>query len=346
MVMMKMAAFSNAAALLLFFSVFAPADSTGCDMYGAAKANVTVPLPYNLKKSDHLRWRHDNSIILDQRPNKFVKGSLSDITENGSLILKNLDQSKEGTYTPEIYEDGKSKGNMGSIKLCILEPVSQPQVKIQCLSPSVKFTCAVDKGDNPTFEWLQNSKILANAKEPFLTKTVKAVETATFSCKVSNKVSSMTSPDVKQNCIKGSDSESLLNREIYGINIWILVGSGGGLVLVLMILVIVCCIRNKRRKHEEELRLQLASANQHHHQHQNQHHHHQQQPAGHTGPRQNRSRQQRNQQRNQQNPTPDHPNGQPQPSPRRPAQAPRPADTKEEQPPPLPQPRKKGPRAP
>ena len=77
---------------------------------------------------------------------------------------------------------------------------------------------------------------------------------------------------------------------------------------------------------EEELRLGWTNPNQQHHHHQHgpapsqhhHHHHHQQQPAGHTGPRQHRTKQPRGQQRPSRDPA--HPNGQPQPSPRRAAQ--------------------------
>nr|XP_040031949.1 uncharacterized protein LOC120819029 isoform X1 [Gasterosteus aculeatus aculeatus] len=121
-----------------------------------------------------------------------------------------------------------------------------------------------------------------------------------------------------------------------------------GVVLLLIICVIVGCVCSKRKKRlhleeEEELRLAWTNEKQQHPQHhhrpdQQPHCHHrepQQQPAGHTGPRQHRSRQQR----------PGAPE-QPRPSPRRPAQAPRPpGQNEEEQPPPLPQPRTKGPGA-
>ncbi|XP_039648624.1 immunoglobulin superfamily member 8-like isoform X2 [Perca fluviatilis] len=95
---------------------------------------------------------------------------------------------------------------------------------------------------------------------------------------------------------------------------------------------------------EEELRLAWTNDQQHHqHNHPSDPRHHrcQQQPAGHTGPRQHRSKQQREQQ--QQHPRAlDPPGAYPEPSPRRLPQAPRPVDkTDDEQPPPLPQPNKK-----
>ncbi|XP_034470182.1 T-cell surface antigen CD2 [Hippoglossus hippoglossus] len=169
---------------------------------------------------------------------------------------------------------------------------------------------------------------------------------------------------------------SFFPTDFWGI-IWICVGGGGGLVLLLIIIVIVCCVRAKRKKRiqkkdEEELRLRWANPeqqqqhqcpqhghpasrrHQHQHQHQDQpqdqpqdqhqdQHQHQQpqqqkQPAGHTGPRQHRSKQHRPR-------APEPPAGHPQPSPRRPAQTSR-ADVNgdDEKPPPLPQPRSKTPR--
>lgn len=79
-------------------------------------------------------------------------------------------------------------------------------------------------------------------------------------------------------------------------------------------------------KDEEELRLDWTNTEQHHHPHNHKHqhhnpptdHHHQQQrqAAGHTGPRPNRSRQQREPRAR----LPEPPGSQPQPSPRKPAQ--------------------------
>ncbi|KAF1371803.1 hypothetical protein PFLUV_G00272890 [Perca fluviatilis] len=138
-------------------------------------------------------------------------------------------------------------------------------------------------------------------------------------------------------------------EKLLGSNTWICVGAKGGVVLVLIIVVIVCCVRSKQKKRmqlkdEEELRLAWTNDQQHHqHNHPSDPRHHrcQQQPAGHTGPRQHRSKQQREQQ--QQHPRAlDPPGAYPEPSPRRLPQAPRPVDkTDDEQPPPLPQPNKK-----
>ncbi|KAI3365914.1 hypothetical protein L3Q82_000738 [Scortum barcoo] len=242
------------------------------------------------------------------------------------------------------------------------DSVPKPTVTTDCVKPSsVKFTCSVhQQAKELTFEWLKNEKPLPGKKDKTLTEIAEKVEKDDFSCKVSNKASSQTSVAVKQNCF---ENKFIFPEELFGINIWIIVGGGG---------------------EEEELRLGWTNPDQqqhhrHHHQHnypteqQHHHHHHQQQPAGHTGPRQHRSKQQRDQQRDQQRSrASEHPNGHPHPSPRRPAQQrfqsysvrlqvfsvmsdvtlssspklPKPPDNDDDQPPPLPQPRKKAPKTP
>lgn len=76
---------------------------------------------------------------------------------------------------------------------------------------------------------------------------------------------------------------------------------------------------NQHHQHHQQQQQQLQHQNQNHpdQHHHPPHHHHQQQPAGNTGPRQTRSKQQRPQQRPR---APEPPNGHPQPSPRRAAQ--------------------------
>ncbi|TKS66487.1 hypothetical protein D9C73_000543 [Collichthys lucidus] len=162
------------------------------------------------------------------------------------------------------------------------------------------------------FAWFKNEKP-SEKKEKGSVLTFKAedVETVSFRCEVSNKASSSKSEPVTQSCFSSD---------------------------------------------EEELRLGWTNPNQqqqqqhHHHQHNhppNQHHHHhhhhqqQQQPAGHTGPRQPRKKQQHNTR-----PRAPDPNSQPEPSPRRQGLSlPKPPESVDgEQPPPLPQPRKKGPK--
>ncbi|XP_039998214.1 T-cell surface antigen CD2-like [Xiphias gladius] len=364
---MKMAAVSKTTLLLLCCSIIFSADAQDECSYVKTGDNFVVPLSHQLTQTEKLRWTLDGALILDRKPvksgqsmtsHKFVKGSQKDIYQNGSLKLTNVKKERAGKYKPEIFrEDGMSVQNLKVTQLCVLDHVPQPKVKIECVSRNVNLSCTVDQfftqdTSGLTFQWLQNGKVLGKEKRKFLIQGVKAADKHLFSCKVSNPVSSMTSEPATPNCI---EHRSFFPEKILGINTWIIVGSGGGIVLLLIIFVVVYCVLAKRKKRmrlkdEEELRLEWTNSEQHHcHQrnppHDHHHHnHHQQQPAGHTGPRQHRSKQHREVQR----PRATEPyNGQPQPSPRRAAQTPkRVACNHDEQLPPLPQPRKKAPATP
>ncbi|XP_030602420.1 T-cell surface antigen CD2 [Archocentrus centrarchus] len=356
-----MAPAATLAVFLLCCCFFSATDSQDvCDLYAATGTNVTVRLRYTLNETVNLKWLKDATVIFMRRNKKVITGKKDDVDSTGSLKLTQLTTNNKGRYTPEVHgADGVSVGDLQSTRLCVLDRVQKPKVTMTCLDSkkNVRFTCSV--GQNEKLEWFMDDKNLTENKK-ILTKVASTVANARFYCKVSNPVSSEISLPVQQNCYEPSFPD-----ELWGISIWVFVGGGAGVVLVLILIVIICCIQTKRKrrmrlKDEGELRLQWSNQErqhqqQHHHhqhqqhqhqhqnhpdQHQHQHpHHHQQQPAGNTGPRQPRSKQQRAQQRPR---APDPPNGHPQPSPRRAAQASRPADNNnEEQPPPLPQPRKK-----
>ncbi|XP_037618497.1 T-cell surface antigen CD2-like isoform X2 [Sebastes umbrosus] len=367
---MKMAAASTIALLLLCFSAISSTDSqVACDRYAAIGDNITLPLSYKLDESDKLRWMHNDVVILNRRGTLKIGGS-KDVYENGSLKLTNLMKDESGLYKPEVNagSEGLYIKGLENIHLCVLARVPLAKVATECQPNGfVKFTCKVNtnmQAEDIKFGWLKNNEVLPKETNKILTLVAKEVEKDSFSCNVSNVVSYTISAPATQLCFK---RKPLFPDSIFGINTWIFVGAGGGIVLVLIIVVIVCCIRTKRKKKmqmKEEGELRLAWTNEqeqrqhqhshppdhpHHHQHnhppdQRHHrHHHEKQPAGHTGPRQPRSKQNRDQQRPR---APDNPKGHPQPSPRRPAQAPKPVDNvDEEQPPPLPQPRKKAAKA-
>uniref|UniRef100_A0A672ITK2 T-cell surface antigen CD2-like n=1 Tax=Salarias fasciatus TaxID=181472 RepID=A0A672ITK2_SALFA len=373
--MMKMASPSTMFLLLLCCSVFIPtASQSQCDMYAAAGTDFVVPLNSQTKDPSLWTWSHNDSIIFKKREEMVLKGKADDVDENGSLRLKNLIISQSGTYKPEVFnKDRKAEQNLKTIRLCVIAPVPKPEVNVTCEGSEVTFTCMVPEKDLPqkkdfTVAWYHSGKVIAKMKDWSVTYKAKDVKNDHFSCNISNQASYAGSDSVKQTC-----DISFFPEEVLGISIWIFIGGGAGVAVVLIIVVIICCVRARRRKQmqlkdEGELRLQWTDTDHphhhHHHQHQHSHpsghhhhhhhhHHHQQshrqqqqQPAGNTGPRPSRSRQHqhRDPQRSR---LPEPPtNGQPLPSPRRAAQGPRPAENADaEQPPPLPQPRKKAPKA-
>uniref|UniRef100_A0A674MZZ1 T-cell surface antigen CD2-like n=1 Tax=Takifugu rubripes TaxID=31033 RepID=A0A674MZZ1_TAKRU len=353
---MKMAAVSSVSLLLLLTSIVTTTDSQDCNYHAAKKQDVTLPLTYVLKDSDQLRWLHGSKVIFDRRAKVMVTGNPDDVSQNGSLRLRNMDQSKAGTYTPTVYDDGQRIGNLEPMVLCVMDPVSQPQVTSECAKTLVTFTCMQSQtSPEVQFEWLEDGKVNPKLKERSFKGVLKDVEQRVYRCRVSNKVSSLTSAPFRQNCTQSVlDNGFIFPADIYGINIWIIIGGGGGVVLLLIIIVIICCVTNKRKKRmkikdEEELRLGWSNSNpqcqhqnhppDHQKQQPHQHTHRQQKPAGHsTGPRQHRCKQPPGQQRNQ---LPQVPSHQPEPGTRRAEQGRRQPAGNDSERPPLPQPRRK-----
>ncbi|XP_047211827.1 T-cell surface antigen CD2-like [Girardinichthys multiradiatus] len=352
---MKMASMPAASVFLLCCFAVTSVASQVCDQYAAMGRNFKVPLGYKLKPTDTLKWKFEDVTIFHQKQANVLMAK-SNVNADGSLELTNLKKDQAGVYIPEVYDQSGKSRTMKSTNLCVLDPVKKPKVDATCKNPNdVEFKCIPDKVSdkqpgNVEYEWLQNEKVVKEKKYVF---NMKAADTKAdkFVCKVSNKASSETSESVTHNCAKIG---------LFGISIWVFVGGGAGIVILLIIIVIVCFVQSKRKrklrlKDEEEFRLDWTTTqqqNHHHHlpplpDHPPPHHHHrhqqqqqQQQAPGNTGPRQSRSKQNR-----QPRPRAPEPNGQPEPSPRRAVQEQKPAnDADDEKPPPLPQPRKKVPK--
>ncbi|XP_072250112.1 uncharacterized protein [Leuresthes tenuis] len=336
--MIKMASVSTISVFLLCLSVIESKDSPeACNLYATKGETFVIHLDKPKDSSDVLKWKFNDVTIFNRhRISEKLK-----FDENGSLTLPSPNAADEGSYKYEVFgKDGQRKG-FKDYRLCVLDPLTTPTLKKDCTKQQVQLTCETAQ-KNVVFAWLQNNDVVPGEKGSSLRRPINKEHK--FSCKVSNQFKSVTSNEVTGSCTSNPSGGSF-PKELYGISIWIFVGGGAGIVLVLIIIVIICCIRAKRKRRmllgdEEELRLGWTNPEQQHHHHNHpplpdHHHHHQQQSAGHTGPRQNRSRQQRPR-------APEPNNDRPQPSPRRAAQDLRPANNADdEQPPPLPQPRKK-----
>lgn len=79
-----------------------------------------MPLKYDLKASDQLRWQHETLIIFDRRGSVVMTGKPDDVYPNGSLRLKKVDMSKAGIYTPSVHKDGTAAKGLKAVKLCVM----------------------------------------------------------------------------------------------------------------------------------------------------------------------------------------------------------------------------------
>ncbi|TDG96270.1 hypothetical protein EPR50_G00238110 [Perca flavescens] len=106
---MKMAAVSTISLLLLCCVAISLADSQdGCDYNAIKGKDFTVPLSSKLEPYHQLKWRHNNTVIVVRRTaNVFVVGNNTDVSKNGSLLLKNLKDSDNGIYTAELFTSSR-----------------------------------------------------------------------------------------------------------------------------------------------------------------------------------------------------------------------------------------------
>lgn len=351
-----MAAVCSVTLLLLCCSVVSSTDVTDSCVFAKTGSTFVVPLNVTLQPSSDLRWKFNDVKIFHRNPTRLIKGNGNDVDGSGSLRLTNVQKSSTGTYTPEVFDDnGHSAPNLRSVRVCVQDPVPKPGLTVECVSESaVKFTCLPGRAPQPTFQWTHNGVVLGTESGRTLVRDAVGVPGDSFSCIVSNRVSRASSDAREPDC----------SRKLFGLDFWIMVGilaGGGGFVVLLVVVVVVCCVCARRRKRgrvedEEEFRLRWARPEPPPHgpappsrrDHPCPQHH----PAGHTGPRQQRRKQQRDPQR---------PRGPSQPNPKAPGQVggpapllssststqgPRPVgNVSDGRPPPVPQPRKKVPRS-
>ncbi|XP_070968287.1 T-cell surface antigen CD2-like [Oncorhynchus clarkii lewisi] len=339
-------------AFLVLHGFISLSAEDSCEYYFQPGGDFIIPLKYTDLSSKEITWKHNDNVIFRRKNGKFKPGKTEDILEDGSLQLKGLVLANEGTYKAEVFNiDGKSIKDQ-SFSLCMKEKVSKPSVKFTCSDKEVTFTCFLTNTVGVTFKWRKNGEPLNGGKKTTLIIGLKQLkELDTFTCSAVNEVGEETSDIIKPTC--KAVSKSIDRRLLFGFDFLTMVcilAGGGGLVLLLIIITLVCCCLSRRKsqmrfEEERELRLAPLTKTQHpyHSEGQTKHPSHpegqkQRQrppggaPPGSTGPR----------------PTARASN-QAEPQPRaqargRPPQTP--IDDDEEHPPPLPQPRKKGPHPP
>ncbi|XP_038154853.1 T-cell surface antigen CD2-like [Cyprinodon tularosa] len=196
--MMEMASVPGAVLLFLCCSAVI---SEVCDQFAATGQNFSVPLGYELKSTDNLKWKFKGKLVFHKKSGIVTIGKEDDINANGSLQLTNLKTDQAGVYTPQVFDQtGRNQATEETI-LYILDPVKKPKVNATCKDKTVVFTCVSNKQPNTAeYEWLLNGATMK--KEKGLSLEVYATETEAdrFACKVFNKASSETSEYVIHTC--------------------------------------------------------------------------------------------------------------------------------------------------
>ncbi|XP_014891945.1 uncharacterized protein LOC106949903 [Poecilia latipinna] len=197
------------ASVITFFLLCCSAiGSQGCDQFVAVGGNFTVPLGYQLKPADSLKWRFNGIIIFHKRPVTLILGKNDDINDDGSLKLTNLKKNQAGLYTAEVHGKNRMQQDTKSTNLCTLDPVKKPTVNITCLASEVVFTCShdpqpdgINQHDVIQYKWLQDGEVIVDETETSLTRSSAESRDMNFSCEVYNQASSEKSDSFTHGCV-------------------------------------------------------------------------------------------------------------------------------------------------
>uniref|UniRef100_A0A673GS92 Ig-like domain-containing protein n=1 Tax=Sinocyclocheilus rhinocerous TaxID=307959 RepID=A0A673GS92_9TELE len=203
-----------------------------------------------LQEDNELRWTHNKQRVYLKKGSQIKLNKLN-VSEDGSLILETVQKDKSGEYKGIIYD---AEGNL--IKetiqqLCVLEPVPEPTVMVECVEKGVNLTCSAVNNDEVVVSWMKNG-MKANVTHAVLHVSSSELKSGdNFSCTVSNKISKKSAKNVEPVC---SDTDMSEKRFLFGLDLWwmlVILTGGGSFLLILFIICLVwvcrCCRRNKRK---------------------------------------------------------------------------------------------------
>ncbi|KAM4538158.1 uncharacterized protein V3H82_023909 [Fundulus diaphanus] len=175
-------------------------------------------------------------------------------------VKRRIAEIKNINFSCNVSNEVSSEKSESWTNTCI-EPVKTPELNATCSDSEVIFTCIAAQPDDAQYKWLLNGNVIANETNISLIRGISGSKKMNFSCQVYNEASSENSGSLTHSCEEPNFLG--LPKELFGISIWVFIGSGGGFVLVLIIIIIVCCVRCKRKKKiknndEEELHLRRA----------------------------------------------------------------------------------------
>ncbi|MEQ2263337.1 hypothetical protein XENORESO_006280, partial [Xenotaenia resolanae] len=172
-----------------------------CDQFAAVGQSFNVPLGYELKPTDSLKWKFKDKTIFHKKQEK-VLVKKSDVNADGSLKLINLKKDQAGVYIPEVFDQSGKSQNMKRTNLCVLDPVKKPTINVICRDPDVIFTCSHDQQpDGARYKWFQNETLIINETKISLKRKKTETKNLLFSCNVENEISYEKSDLLTNICI-------------------------------------------------------------------------------------------------------------------------------------------------
>uniref|UniRef100_A0A671N1V9 Ig-like domain-containing protein n=1 Tax=Sinocyclocheilus anshuiensis TaxID=1608454 RepID=A0A671N1V9_9TELE len=186
----------------------------------------TVIIPFEgakLLADNELRWTHNTRRVYLKKGSQ-VKLSEFNVTQHGSLMLENVQKDNSGEYKGIVYNAEGTLIKETVQQLCVLEPVPDPTVLVECIEKGVNLTCSAVNNNEVLVSWMKNG-MKAN-----VTHAVLHVSSSEYK----------SAKEVEPVC---SDT---------GLDIWwmpVILTGGGSFLLILLIICLVCvCCCSKRNK--------------------------------------------------------------------------------------------------
>ncbi|KAL1282853.1 hypothetical protein QQF64_001656 [Cirrhinus molitorella] len=231
-----------------------------------------TPCTINLKtknkdKPTEIKWVHHPSGLLIHKKKEKMKSNTLGLTmeEDGSLTFHSVRLNNTGKYKYTAFNNEGTEIGSGEEEINVYAKAPKPTVKRSCKDGKAVLTCDIGDRTDLTVSWYKDKDIMQNEKTLQLSLiSAQDQEQKTYSCSVSNPVSSVQSDSITVSCTSDT-GENLTERKLFGLDFWIMVSilaGGGALLLLLICVLIICACRscNKQRKQEleeDELRLRV-----------------------------------------------------------------------------------------
>ncbi|XP_067404550.1 hepatic and glial cell adhesion molecule-like isoform X2 [Emydura macquarii macquarii] len=173
----------------------------------AVGSSVLLPAPDNIKDINFIQWEYENGLIPrfivqyykeSQEPTIYVpyENKVVFYLSNGSLLLKNLQETDSGVYKASInLFESEARRTL----LKVLRPVSQPQMwsSSSLAGSPIELGCDVLEGTVDNIDWEKEGGPLPPERCYFLSENRSALhirkgeklDCGSYSCNVSNEIS-------------------------------------------------------------------------------------------------------------------------------------------------------------